>query len=104
MKKRLFLIIIFLIILIADVSMIKATAKTRFEVTSKEQEMLINKKDLKASRDDAIDNNTILGFVAPSIFILLPYLFVCMGLRKFKAGTVNREPKFRKQMPRGCLV
>lgn len=100
MKKRFFLIMIFIILL---TSIFVGREKEEKYYNTQISKTLITEKALISDQDDAI-NGVTLDFIVPIIFFFVSYMYFTMVRTEFKIGTVIWRPKYRKQMPRGNLA
>lgn len=101
MKKRFFLVAVFLVLFSTIV--IKKEDQGKDFNNYKIRFETISAKGLLSEKDDAI-KDTIPDFVLPFTFILLICTCISAICIEFNIGTVERKPKYRKQMPRGNLA
>lgn len=100
MKKRLFLAMIFLILLSGTFA---GREKEEKYYNKPIKEIVIIEKVLNFEQDEAIKTD-MPAFIVPIIFCFVAYLYVSVSRTEFKIGTVVWKPKYRKQLPRGNLA
>lgn len=100
MKKRFFLTMIFLVLL---VGIFTVWGKEEKYYNTQINKTMITARVLNFQQDKALKKVNLV-FIVPVIFFFVTCLSVSLQRAEFEIGTVVWKPKYQKQLPRGNLV